>query len=176
MLIIMHIFSPKLALFTYSTSNNPTEFCRVPSLPGGHLPMMPDAGQILHILFRGRRQGRQPLNIYIYICTALHRQCTLYIHLSSTHTHIYMSIYIYILYIYIFIIYIYIYLLYIYIYLLYIYYIYIYLLYITYKTNYLHMHNVDVSTYMDNIWGVPEMGLPNNGWLISWKISSRNGW
>ena len=46
MLIIMHIFSPKLAIFTYSTSNNPTEFCRVSSLPGGHLPMMPDARQI----------------------------------------------------------------------------------------------------------------------------------
>ena len=29
-----------------STSNNPAEFCRVSSLPGDHLPMMPDAGQI----------------------------------------------------------------------------------------------------------------------------------
>ena len=38
--------NPRLAIFTYSTSNNPAEFCRVSSLPGGHLPMMPDAGQI----------------------------------------------------------------------------------------------------------------------------------
>ena len=43
----IHIMSsPRLAIFTYSTSNNPAEFCRVSSLPGGHLPMMPDAGQI----------------------------------------------------------------------------------------------------------------------------------
>ena len=37
-------------------------------------------------------------------------------------------------------------------------------------------NTVQVGFIVCNIWGIPKMVVPKNGWFISWKIPSRNGW